>query len=215
MALLDAYATLAEYKAEYNLTASTWDTEITAALLGRSRVAEKLLGVAAGYFNTHSATYVFDGHGESVLWLRDRSGVGYCLTAITADNCSIDTNLDGTADYTLDLADAWLRGLPENAAGLSEPFTALELLPHTTATITKWPDLPASISITGTWGWAAVPHQINQFTLKLVRDLRDMQTGGATQQVRDIDGVPIPLSDDTFRHFMAIAGLYGRRDWSF
>lgn len=212
MALLDAYAEVEDYKARNRMTGDADDQEIAALLLLNSRRAEKLLHCAAGYWNTHSGTYVFDAYGGTILDLRDSAGMAYCLTAITADSLALDTDGDGSFDdYTLDLADAWVRGLPANAASFSEPFTSIELLPISSATITSWPDAPASVQIAGTFGWAAVPTAIREFVIALTRDMRDTHMAGSTRELQGPDGETFLVADDTFGRFMALAGLYGRR----
>jgi len=209
MALLDSYADFTQYKDANKLLSDTDEISITDLLLLNSRRLEKLLRVAPGYFNTHTATYTFDGHGGSVLYLRDRAGLAYCLTAITADSLLIDDDADGTFDdYTLDLADAWVRGLPENAASQSEPFRRLELLPLSTATITAWPKAAASVQITGTWGWAAVPSAVRESVIALTRDARETLAAGATQQLPEF---PFEVRPDTWARVMTMANLYGRK----
>lgn len=210
MALLDPYATFAQYKDRFNLSSDTRKLEIEELLIDASRRLEQHLQVAPGYFNTHAATYVFSGHGGKVLRLRDARGLGYCLTAITADSCKIDDDLDGTYEYTLDLSDNWLNGIPENAAQQGEPFTALELTPTTSATITLWPNLPRSIAITGTWGWAQVPRAITELCLFMTREMVDLESGGVTQQLFDIAGNPAQINNSGFGLAVARAKRYGR-----
>lgn len=189
MALLDAYANAAEYRARVGKVSIAEDATILTLLTSVSRVVEKRLGVMVGAFNTHSGVYVFDGTGRSLLRLRDRAGRQYFLTAITADSLKIDSDLDGSYDdYTLDLSDAWVRGLPENAAAGSEPYTAIELRPLTSATITTFPNLPGCVQITGTFGWAAVPGAIKDRVVGITRELIDVQHAGAAMLVSDVEG---------------------------
>lgn len=212
MAQLDPYAELDEYRARNRVTGERDSLAVAELLTLNSRRLEKMLHVAPGYFNTHAATYVFDAYGGSVLDLRDRAGMAYCLTAITADSLALDTDGDGSYDdYTLDLDDAWVRGLPENAASQSEPFMSLELLPLTSATITTWPDAPASVQIAGTWGWATRPPAVREVVIALTRDLRETHLAGATMQLQGPDGEVFDVRPDTFSRFMALASLYGRR----
>ena len=92
----------------------------------------------------------------------------------------------------------------------SEPFTALELLSITTATITSWPTIVAAVEITGTFGWASVPGVIKELAIYLTRDKRDMHKGGATMTIDTLDG-PVVMSNDTFGRWMGVVRDYSRR----
>lgn len=178
-----------------------------------SRLLERSLQVAPGAFNA-SATgqaRIFDGTGTAILRLRDRAGYGYFLTTLDADSLKIDSDLDGSYDdYTLDFGDNWVRGLPENAVAHSEPFTAIELRPTTTATLTVFPKLPGCIQITGTWGWAAVPQIIQDLVIHRTHELREALKGGAIEALPSFEGA-VPLQPRTFWLWKEAERLYGRR----
>jgi len=188
------------------------DATLDAELLGVSRLLEKSLQVAPGAFNSvATSARVFDGFGEPILYLRDRADRAYFLQSIDTDGLKIDEDLDGSYDdYTWDFADAWVRGLPENAAAGSEPFTAIEIRPVTTAPRTTFPNLPGCIQITGTWGWAAVPELIKQLVCHRTNALRGAQLAGATPTMPGIDS-GIPLGPRTGWLFKEAERLYGRR----
>lgn len=210
---MDSYATLAQYRAAIGDKATAADATITAELLAMSRQLERALWLAPGYFNA-SATgqaRIFDGNGRDTLHLRDSAGYGYCLTAIATDGLAIDSDLDGAYDdYTLDLADAWVRGLPENAAAHSEPFTAVQLRPLSGATLTTFPRGRGSVQITGTWGWAAVPQIIQDLVIHRTHELRQGLSAGAMQSVAAFEGAE-PMQPRTAWLFREAEKLYGRK----
>lgn len=182
--VLTAYASAAEYRQRNGRLSTADDASLDAMLLSVSRAVDKRCGVHPGAFNTQGAlTFVFDGDGGEYLPLRDGQGLQYFLRTISTDGLTLDTDSDGTADYTLDLSDTFVRGLPENATQYSEPYTKLELLPFPTATVAQWPLYRASVSITGTWGWAAVPGAIKERVIGLTRELVDVHHSGAAQIV--------------------------------
>ena len=189
MALLSAYATVDEYKSRNGKISSAQDSELDGLLTTVSRMLERRTGMMPGAFNSHTpATYVFDGRGGRILRLRDRAGRQYFLQTITADSLKLDTDLDGSYDdYLWDLSDAWVRGLPENAAALSEPYTALELRPVSTAPLTSWPNYPGSIQIVGTFGWAAVPGAVKERVIGITRELIETHRAGPTLTVQEVD----------------------------
>ncbi len=213
MALLDAYATAAQYRAIAGDKGAGTDATLDAELLGVSRLLERSLQLAPGAFNASAANQarVFDGQGGPVLYLRDRAGLAYFLQTLATDGLKIDSDLDGSYDdYAFDFADAWLRGLPENAAAHSEPFTAIELLPLASAPIWKFPDLPACVQITGTWGWAAVPELIKQLVIHRTKELRAGQLAAPGGDLPGIDA-GVPMGARTFWLFKEAERLYGRR----
>jgi len=212
VALLDAYATIAQYRGALGDKATGADTAITAELLVMSRQLERKLWLSPGYFNASSASQarIFDGSGRDTLRLRDTDGMAYCLTTLDADGLAIDSDLDGSYDdYTLDFNDAWVRGLPENAAAHSEPFTAIQLRPLSAATLTTFPRLVGSVKITGTWGWTAVPQIITDLVIHRTHELRQGLVAGATQDYPAYDGA-IPLQPKTLWLFREAERLWGR-----
>lgn len=212
MAVADAYATADEYRASNNRVSGAEDGELDEYLDLNSRRLDKILDLAPGYFNTHSATYTFDGPGGTMLWLRDRAGQGYCFTAITANSLAIDDSDDGNFDdYTWDLDDLWIRGLPENVVTTREAYTAVELMPKKDgAELSVWPTGPAKIQITGTFGWPVIPAAVRQAVIVFTRDMLDSHLGGATQRLFGSDGEEFLVSGETFMRFRRLAGLYGR-----
>lgn len=214
---LTAYATAAEYRLRTGDQTTGVNATLDAQLLGVSRWVEEALAVMPGYFNPHVGTYIFDGSGERVLYLRDREGRGYCLTAIDADSLKIDSDLDGAFDdFTLDLADAFVRGLPENAASASKPFTALELLTGRSSTISLWPRFPGNIEITGTFGWAAVPDQVVELVCHRTQELREhLKAGGVDRSgfagLPSFDGGEIRMRPNTAWLWREVEYLIGAR----
>jgi len=206
MALLDAYATVADYQARNSGGVAVSNPSLLGEyLVASSRLLDRELGLHDGAFNSHVATYTFDAHGGSVLYLRDRASGGYFLQSIPSGGIGIDTEVDGTYDgEALSLGGA-VRGLPENAA----PSTALELLPF--GSRTSWPDRVASVRIAGaTWGWAAVPEMVREIVVSMVRDLSDHHGGGAAAQYQRMDDL-MPLSDQTWRLIRSAKQRYSRR----
>lgn len=214
MALLDAYATEAEYIARVGSQASTGNTTLQAQLVTATRLLERSLGWAPGAGNSNTGIRTFDAHGGTVLRLRDSDGRQEFLQSIDADGLGIDSEDDGTYDgYSLDLDDAWLRGLPENAAAHSEPYEALELLTFlSTCQPSVWPTRRAVVQITGTWGWAAVPGVLKELTVHLTHDLIEAHAGGATLEVPTLDAAgPGLLQDQTWRLWREARAMYNRR----
>ena len=210
MALTDAYVTVADFRARIGEKSDGADSVLTAQLLNTQRELERALGLHLGAFNSHTGTYIFPAHGGTVLRLRDSAGRGYFLQSITADKIEIDSDADGTyGGYALDLADGWVRGIPENAAAFSEPYTALELLPLSDADPTCWPDASGAVRITGTWGWAAVPGIIVDLICHRTNEMRTaFKEGGlGTVPAFGTEGTMRPSTAWLWRE---VEAMYGR-----
>lgn len=213
MALLDAYATITEFRAGIGDKATGADATITAELLSMSRQVERALWLAPGYFNASAANQsrIFDGNGRDTLQLRDSAGFAYCLTTLDADGLKIDSDLDGLYDdYLLDFNDAGVRGLPENAAAHSEPFTAIQLRPVSGSALTTFPRLEGCVKVVGTWGWSAVPQIIKDLVIHRTHELRQGLAAGALQSVAAFDGT-IQMQPRTLWLFKEAEALYGRQ----
>jgi hypothetical protein len=209
---LTAYASDTQYRARVKDAATGTDATLNSQLLLGSRLLERSLNVMPGAFNSQSAeTFTFDSFGGRVLPLRDREGRQYFLRTTTS--IGIDTELDGTYDgEVIDLEDdVFVRGIPESALAFGQPFTALELLPFSGATVSVWPDRVASVRIAGAWGWAAVPEAIVDLVVHIVHDLRMAHAAGAAFEVPDIDQGGLPLSRATFAMWERMKGSYARR----
>ncbi|CAB4166852.1 hypothetical protein UFOVP1383_31 [uncultured Caudovirales phage] len=212
MALLDAYATGAEYLVDTGQKISA-DALLTAQLTGVSRLLELALRVMPGAFNAHTGTYVFDGYGTERLRLRDEQGRSYFLRSITADSLKIDADLDGAFDdYLLDAADAWVRLGPVNAAAFSEPYRWIELRPLQSASVTlyRFPAAAGCVEITGAWGWLAVPDLVKRLVIHRTHELREGLKSGALEQLPTFEG-GVPMRTQTFWLWKEAERLYGRR----
>ena len=133
------------------------------------------------------------------LKLKGDSQYGLCAKSNPIEAVLVQTNTPtGTFDgYTFDETTAWIRGLPENAGAESEPVYALEILSSRSGvTLTTWPNRPASIRITGTFGWAAVPQVIKDLVIHRTIELRDALKAGSTGELATFDG-GIPMRSNT------------------
>lgn len=187
----DAYVEAQGYRLRTGNKASGTDDVLNEVLLTASRLLDRELGYAPGHLGPiPSTTYRFDAHGGTLLRLRDNAGLQYMLRTITADSLALDTDADGSFDdYLWDFADAWVRGVPENAVTHGEAYTGVELMTHlSTAPLSAWPDQRDCVRITGTWGMAAVPGAIQELVVDLAHNLRQRQLAG---------GISVPAADES------------------
>lgn len=236
MSLLDSYATVDDYRARIGAAGSGADAVNTAQLLSTSRLLERELGLSPGAFNSVTGvTCHFDGSGQPELTLSDRAGLCYFLQSIDAAGLGIDMDGDGVADYTFDLTNPWLRGLPENAAAGSEPYTSLELIPYPTNPIRTFGYgynngygngygygygdrngvarlLVAAVTVKGTWGWASVPEMVTELVVHLTHDLRIGQFAGPSGGLQaTFGGTAHALSPNTYWLWREAQRLYSSR----
>lgn len=211
MALLDPYLSKTEYESfavkGRVIASAAWAAD---DLTGASRCLDHLLGLAPGAINSATGTRVFSGNGKATLWLRDGLGQ-HLLRTVDTDGVAIDTDDDGSAEYTIDpTGETWLVGLPRNAAAFSEPWDRLQFISRPTAELSEWPEGDFNVAITGTWGYAAVPAGIKAIVQDMVRDMREVQTAGRIAW--DVDGAQaLPLRDNTWRRIRELKTQFSYR----
>jgi hypothetical protein len=184
-----AYVTAATYRDKNGRVSTDFDTSLSALAVAVSRLYDRRMGVAPAHFAPQTAvTATFVGHGENLLRLRDERGWQHFLRTVDANAIDIDSEADGTFDgYQLDLADAWVRGYPVNAATFGEPYTALELLPGVaSADPTRWTN-GVEVRITGNWGWAATPGAVVHRCSNIMRELVEVGFGGPTVDIEALE----------------------------
>lgn len=195
--MADAYVDADGYRRRTGNQATGTDSMLNEVLLTACRLLDRELGYAPGHLGpVTSTTYRFDGHGGTLLRLRDNVGRQYLLRSITADSLALDTDADGSFDdYLWDLADAWVRGVPENALTFDEAYTGLELMAHlSTAPLSEWPNQRDSIRITGTWGMPIVPGAIQELVVDIARNLRQRQLAGGISLPGPDEALPLSAS---------------------
>lgn len=190
---LTAIATPQDFREQVGELSSDEETMTGVLLTTLTRVVERRIGVAPGMLKPQTAlTFTFTAYGGTRLYLRDERGSQYFLRSITADSLKIDTDADGAYDdYLLDTADSWVRPLPVNAATFNEPWTAIDLLPLTSATITAWPNAEASVQIVGNWGVAsgsAIQMALKERVIGLTHELIDVIHAGYALSESMIEG---------------------------
>ncbi len=219
MALTDAYATPAEYRARVGQTSTADDADLAEHMDAAARELEGHLGLPFGAFNASAVnvTRYFDGNGIELLRLRTSDGLLNAITTIDAEGIQVDTTGDGSFDTTFDPStESWVIPEPYNAAEASEPWHALRLLPLSGATasvgsvLRVFPEGSHNIKIIGTWGWAAVPDLIRELTIKLARDLRDSLEAGATGELQALDS-GVVVRGDTWRFWKRAEARYSHR----
>lgn len=218
MALLDSYLTAAAYRALVAHTDTSDDAELLADTGSMSRILDDELGLAPGAFNASAAaaTRYFDGTGRALLELRDSRGRLNPITTIDAEGIRVDTTGDGTFDTTFDLTEAWAVGEPYNAVEISEPFTALRLLPISGATasvgdvLSVFPVGRHNVALVGTHGWSAVPDAAKRLTAFMTRDLRDRLNAGASGTYQVLES-GVVIRDDTWRTLQRMKQAYTRK----
>ncbi len=204
----DDYLQPQEYRDRTGDRSVVGDLTIEAQITTACRALDRELGVAPGMFAPiASTTFTFSTIGGTRLYLRDSSGYGYFLRSIAADGLKLDTDGDGAYDdYLWDLADGWVRTIPENAAAFGEPYIALELVTtHPSLPVSRW---SASLQITGTWGWDATPGALVELAVDLVHNLRQGVLAGSIG-APTVDGMP--LSPSMWPVLQRLKSAYSRR----
>lgn len=147
--MANEYVTLAALKLTLNITTTTWDADLQAALSAASKAIERDCG----------RRFWADAAATNIRYFTPSEAWAVTIDdLVTCTSVAVDTGGTGTFGTT------WTSGThfdlsPYNAAADSEPYTRLEL--RSSATM---PNYTRSIKITGKWGWPAVPDDIVQAT---------------------------------------------------
>lgn len=205
MAWNSDYLTVQEYAARTGLKNFSGALNLAGQITAVSRWLEqnKQLGRV---FNSSGAGVIryFEGVPVGEVWPQVLRADDF--TAITA--IAVDLDRDGSYSTSLTpSSDVLYR--PLNADTDGRPFEFLELRPLQTK-IAGWPDYPAAVKITGTWGWPAVPDAVKELTAMIVRQIRDLQLGGVTVTVQQIDS-QLQLAPGSSKLMKELKAAYSRR----
>lgn len=209
MAVTDAYATAAEYRARVDKASAADDSTILAQLTALSRFIDWKCG---RHFTQDAAvtTRLYDGHGQAYLRLEDDIAT---LTGLVV-KVDLDADYDfGEADETLTVNEHfWIDS--QRAAFGSEPMPwgRLQLVP-TNGRLNVWPDQRNAVEVTAVFGWPAVPAAIKEATIALTRQLRDIQQSGMTLTLENIDA-QVRVSPQASRIVDDLLRAYKRRNRS-
>lgn len=190
MAVGDAYATAAEYRAAVNKDDTSEDAEILVDLTAITRYIERRMG---GRFFTKDAAAVVR-HYKPLF-----SNVLNVDDIVTLTSIKVDAGLDGTYETTLASTEYELT--PLNAADGPEPapYTAIERLTGAWASTSR-------VEVTAIFGWPAVPEAVKRACLHMTAILR-LETPRASRNVSDtgeILGASMSaqsMIDDLIRHY--------------
>jgi hypothetical protein len=191
-----AYATTSLFKELAGITASDDDTLIGKVVDRTNQVIESEMGQVVAPIS--SATYLYDGQGLRYLYLAlptaSVPGIGGIRAATLVEVCPYT----GGTFETIASTDYFLRDKGEGSGG---PYRYLVFSDKPAGTYTKWPKGFATVRVTGTAGWAAIPDDLTQLALAVVqRAWNARQTGyqnidGVDEQGRPIVGRFLQLPD--------------------
>ena len=152
MALTNAYCTLAELKASLAITDTVDDTPLEAAITATSRMIDDYTG-RFFYRNGTTESPVARYYTPLDPWTMNMDD-NYTITEVATDdnfNQTWDT-VWSTSDYMLEPVNNPQRGWPVNRMLAIGRY----VFPYY---------LPQSVRITGIWGWASTPAEVNMATL--------------------------------------------------
>jgi hypothetical protein len=182
VAIGDAYATAAEYRAHKRGSLTGDDTEILIALKAMSRLIERRTGRTSTGFNVDAADIKRTFYPVELS--EDERTLSIAPLSAAPTTIKIDTDGDGlfndetalaATDYELLPADALLG--PE-----ARPYTEVRLASW--GTYATWPQ-KLRVEVDGLWGWPALPAAIKLATIELAAIYR-IETPRATSQISEI-----------------------------
>lgn len=226
-AVTDAYATAAEYKARVGQSGSGSDTEIAAILAAVSRLLDQR---TERFFTVDASDVVrlYDGSkavprtaNAEDLGLFSRSvasssdGTRLYIDDLSASPTSVKVDLNADYDYSDDnetLTEGthfWCGPANADKGPEPKPYRFLDIVPGN-GRLARWPDQLRSVQVTGKFGWPAVPGAIREATIMVTRELFDLEKGGFTLTVQNVDQA-VNLAPKAFSIVRDIEERYGRR----
>lgn len=158
MAITNGYATLAEVKAALRITDTVDDSLIEIAIESASRAID-----------TYTGRYFYNA-GTAVRYFVADSGFYTTIDdAVTITEVATSDNIDGVYGSVWAETDYQKEPLNNVSGGITGwPTTALRainsrIFPNTG--LAGWNDKEATVRVTGTWGWSAVPMAIKKATI--------------------------------------------------
>ena len=182
MAIGDAYATAAEYRAHKRGSLTGDDTEILVVLKAMSRLIDRRTGRATTGFNVDAADVKRTFYPDPLA--QDARTLDIAPLSAAPTTIKIDTDGDGVFTDETALAATDFELLPANAllGPEARPYTQVRLTPW--GTYAGWPS-KLRVEVDGRWGWAAVPGAIKLATLELAALYR-LETPRATASISEI-----------------------------
>ena len=146
------YVTLSALKSTLNLTGSTYDTDLQAAITAASRAIDQIGGPGRRFYQDASDVTRY-------FWPENS---GWCII----DDLSSFTSLTVAGSTWTQGTDFYFE--PINATADSVPFTAIRAMGKpfifTKSEIQpgSWTGFDGRVTVVGKWGWAATPAPISQ-----------------------------------------------------
>jgi hypothetical protein len=197
MAVTDAYATAAQYRAVTGKTDTGQDADILVDLKAISRYLDGKLGRFFTKDASALARVYTASESTSALWVDDMSAA--------PTSVKMDDDGDGVFETTLAATDYEL--LPLNA------FKGPEPRPYTRIGLTSWGTRSAfvkdaRVEVTAAFGWPSVPLAIQQATIHLTAILR-LESPRATRRISEL-GEAIDASQDAQSIIRQLTDRYRR-----
>lgn len=140
-----------------------------------------------------SATYLYDGRALRHLYLPFPVGTTVGIGGIRAATLVEVAPYSGGTYETLAASDYFLRG----AHGPGGPFRQLVFSDLPTGSYTFWPDGYATVRVTGTAGWAAIPDDLTRLALTVAQRWWNARQSGF-QSVDSVDENGRPMAAKFF-----------------
>lgn len=161
MTYVTDYCTVAELKDQLRVTDTDDDTALGYAVTAASRAIDAETCRTFGLTGSAVARlFDYDGlhiEGRCAVKIADlQTTVGLAVTADFAGDYTYSTTLTLNTDF-----DLW----PWNAAADGVPWTHLVLRPNTVNFSPRCAPQARLLSVTGNWGWSAVPTSVKQACL--------------------------------------------------
>ena len=182
MAIANGYATLAQAKAWMDITSTNSgdDTIIENIIEAASRAIDNICN--RFFYAASSATRYYTPELSSLVWIDDLSTTSSLLVYTDDDGDGTYENTWATTDYNV---------YPYNPKN-GHPYTSIERSVFGTHSFPV--GLPRALKMIGTFGWAAVPLDIQQACLIIAQAEYRSRNGSTISEVAQVTAAGVVMS---------------------
>jgi len=174
MAIVNGYATLAEYKAWITMRGSTTSTDAT-----DDGVIEDHIEAASRYFDRETGKRFFADSVDATRYYTPDDPYVLKIDSLSAAPTTVKIDTTGARSYSAITQDTDFELLPFNALLDGMPYTELHIIAALSSY--TWPTWAKGVEIVAKFGFPSVPDDVKEATLTIAQSLNASRSGQPNQ----------------------------------